>query len=87
MKKMVYLFWIRHYNNICISPTIILGSFIYNVSQVPRPRSLDLAIDFQSFPCGLWHNPFLYHVNLFEIIHLVKFCGGGEDFIGKRPGL
>lgn len=50
-------------------------------------RSLDLAIDFQSFPCGLWHNPFLYHVNLFEIIHLVKFCGGGEDFIGKRPGL
>ena len=69
-----------------ISPTRILGSFV-ECHPDPKTQVAQPDREFLVLPWGLWRYPFPYRVNLFEIIHLVMFCGSRDGFSRERPGL
>ena len=59
---------------------------LWDVRGAPGSRSLGPIVNRWFLLCGLRDNPLPHHVNLFEIVHLVKFSGRRVSFARKRPG-
>ena len=59
---------------------------LWDVRGAPGSRSLGPIVNRWFLLRRLRDNPLRYHVNLFEIVHLVKFSGRRGSFARKRPG-